>query len=62
MPDSLRDTGGDKPPLLLLHGFNEYGLTWLRVAKELEQDYDIIMVDARGHGRSEGIASGFSSI
>jgi N-formylmaleamate deformylase len=54
-------TGGEKPPLLLLHGFNEYGLTWLRVAKELEQDYDIIMLDARGHGRSDGIASGFSN-
>jgi N-formylmaleamate deformylase len=54
-------TGGEKPPLLLLHGFNEYGLTWLRVAKDLERDYDIIMVDARGHGRSDGIASGFSN-
>jgi pimeloyl-ACP methyl ester carboxylesterase len=54
-------TGGNKPALLLLHGFNEYGLTWLRVAKELEQDYDIIMVDARGHGHSDGIADGFSS-
>lgn len=54
-------TGGEKPALLLLHGFNEYGLTWLRVAKELEQDYDVIMLDARGHGRSEGIARGFSS-
>ena len=54
-------TGGAKPPLLLLHGFNEYGLTWLRTAKELAGDYDIIMLDARGHGRSEGIANGFSS-
>jgi len=54
-------TGGEKPALLLLHGFNEYGLTWLRVAKALERDYDIIMVDARGHGRSDGIASGFSN-
>jgi pimeloyl-ACP methyl ester carboxylesterase len=51
-------TGGDKPVLLLLHGFNEYGLTWLRTAKELEQDYDIIMVDARGHGHADGIARG----
>jgi alpha-beta hydrolase superfamily lysophospholipase len=41
-------TGGESPALLLLHGFNEYGLTWLRVARELEQDYDIIMLDARG--------------
>lgn len=54
-------TGGEKPALLLLHGFNEYGLTWLRVAKELEQGYDIIMVDARGHGHSDGIATGFSN-
>lgn len=53
--------GGEKPPLLLLHGFNENGLTWLRVAKKLEQNYDILMLDARGHGRSDGIASGFSS-
>jgi len=54
-------TGGEKPALLLLHGFNEYGPTWLRTARELERDYDVIMVDARGHGRSDGIASGFSS-
>src|SRR5207302_8514839 len=54
-------TGGEKPALLLLHGFNEYGLTWLRVAKELERDYDIIMLDARGHGHSDAIASGFST-
>jgi N-formylmaleamate deformylase len=54
-------TGGEKPALLLLHGFNEYGLSWLRVAKELEGDYDITMVDARGHGRSDCITSGFSS-
>ena len=54
-------TGGEKPPLVLLHGFNEYGLTWLRVAKELEENFDIIMLDARGHGRSDDIDSGFSS-
>ena len=54
-------TGGENPPLLLLHGFNEYGLTWLRVSKELEQDYNIIMLDARGHGRSDDIEDGFSN-
>ena len=45
----------------VLRRFNEYGLTWLRTARELEGNYDVIMVDARGHGRSDGIASGFSS-
>src|SRR5437899_905192 len=54
-------TGGEKPPLLLLHGFNEYGLTWLRVASELEHDYDIIMLDARGHGYSDGITNALSN-
>ncbi len=47
-----RTGNGDKPPLLLLHGFEEYGLSWLRVARELEGEYDVIMVDARGHGHS----------
>ena len=56
-----RTGNGERPPLLLLHGFNEYGLSWLHVAKELEGDYDILMPDTRGHGYSDGIASGFSS-
>lgn len=46
-------TGGAKPPLLLLHGFMEGALTWLRVARALEADYDVVMPDARGHGRSD---------
>lgn len=53
-------TGKDKPPLLLLHGFTENGLCWSRVARGLEQDYDVIMVDARGHGRSSGPETGYS--
>ncbi len=53
-------TGGDKPPLVLLHGFLEGALCWLRTARVLEQDYDVIMVDARGHGRSDGIETGFT--
>jgi pimeloyl-ACP methyl ester carboxylesterase len=55
-------TGETKPALLLLHGFNENGLTWLRVARALEADFDVVMPDARGHGHSEGVAAGgFSS-
>src|SRR3981081_466296 len=53
-------TGGDRPPLVLLHGFMDGALSWLRTVSALEQDYDVIMVDARGHGRSDGIATGFS--
>ncbi len=46
-------TGGDKPPLVLCHGFSDNGLCWTRVTRQLEADYDVIMIDARGHGLSE---------
>ncbi len=46
-------TGGDKPVLLLAHGFSDDGLCWTEFTKELEADYDIIMADARGHGLSD---------
>lgn len=46
-------TGGAKPPIVLCHGFSDNGLCWTRVAKALEADYDVIMIDARGHGLSE---------
>lgn len=46
-------TGGDKPTLVLSHGFSDNGLCWSRVAWVLEKDYDVIMVDARGHGLSD---------
>ena len=51
-------TGGDKPPLVLSHGFSDNGLCWTRLVKVLERDYDIIMVDARGHGLSEAPEDG----
>jgi N-formylmaleamate deformylase len=54
-------TGGDKPVLILAHGVTDSGLCWTPVAKALEADYDIIMVDARGHGLSDGPESGYSS-
>jgi pimeloyl-ACP methyl ester carboxylesterase len=53
-------TGGEKPPLLLLHGFLEGALVWLCTARALEQDYDVIMFDVRGHGGSERIAGHYS--
>ena len=45
-------TGGDRPPLVLLHGFLEGALPWLRTARALERDYDVVMVDARGPWRA----------
>jgi pimeloyl-ACP methyl ester carboxylesterase len=45
-------TGGQKPPLLLLHGIQGCGAMWLRTAKALGDTYDLIMPDFRGHGHS----------
>lgn len=52
-------TGGDKPALVLSHGFTDNGLFWTRVTKILEQDYDVIMYDQRGHGLSDAPKSGY---
>jgi pimeloyl-ACP methyl ester carboxylesterase len=54
-------TGGAKPPLVLAHGFSDDGLCWTPVAQALAADYDVVMVDARGHGRSEAPAHGYGA-
>lgn len=54
-------TGGNKPPVVLAHGFSDDGLCWTPVAELLAADYDVIMVDARGHGRSAGPEQGYGS-
>ncbi|MEZ5353073.1 MAG: alpha/beta hydrolase [Bryobacteraceae bacterium] len=46
-------TGGAKPPMVLAHGSSDDGLCWTALAKELEDRYDVIMPDARGHGQSD---------
>ncbi|MEM7134815.1 MAG: alpha/beta hydrolase [Chloroflexota bacterium] len=54
-------TGGEKPPLVLSHGITDNGLCWTRAALVLQEQYDVIMVDARGHGQSDKPASEYSS-
>lgn len=54
-------TGQDRPPLVLAHGITDNGLCWTRTARVLESEYDVIMVDARGHGQSDKPASEYSS-
>lgn len=48
----VRTGDGSKPPLILAHGFSDDSLCWLQTALDLEESYDIIMPDARGHGLS----------
>jgi pimeloyl-ACP methyl ester carboxylesterase len=52
-------TGGAKPPIVLAHGFTDDGLCWTPVAQALAPDYDVIMVDARGHGQSQAPEDGY---
>jgi N-formylmaleamate deformylase len=47
-----------KPTLVLQHGFSDNGLCWAPVAEELAAEYDILMPDARGHGRSARVTRG----
>jgi pimeloyl-ACP methyl ester carboxylesterase len=41
-----------RPPVVLLHGFSDSGMAWVRLASDLVDDYDLILPDAVGHGRS----------
>jgi pimeloyl-ACP methyl ester carboxylesterase len=52
-------TGGDKPPIVLTHGVTDAGPCWMPVAETLAAEYDAIMVDARGHGRSDAPEGGY---
>lgn len=51
-------TGGARPSLVLSHGLTDNGLCWTRLAQALEADFDVIMLDARGHGGSVRMGAG----
>lgn len=53
-------TGESKPPLVLLHGLMASGACWTPLARALEDGFDVIMPDARGHGRSSAPLHGYS--
>lgn len=53
-------TGGNKPPLVLAHGITDDGMCWSPVAEVLANDFDVIMVDARGHGKSDAPTEGYT--
>jgi len=53
-------TGGQKRPLMLVHGFSDDGLCWSPMAEALESEFDVIMLDARGHGFSDAPENGYN--
>ncbi|WP_342740370.1 alpha/beta hydrolase [Bradyrhizobium sp. B117] len=52
-------TGGDKPALIALHGLTGSGACWTLLARALQDRYDLIMPDARGHGASSAPRLGY---
>jgi hypothetical protein len=50
-------SGGQGPPLLLLHGFPQTHAIWHRVAPLLAPHYTLVMPDLRGYGDSDKPAS-----
>jgi pimeloyl-ACP methyl ester carboxylesterase len=42
-----------KPVMVMAHDFSDYGLNWTTLTEDLQDDYDIYMVDARGHGYTD---------
>ena len=54
-------TGGSKPPMVLAHGFSDNGLCWMGIVPDLQDDYDVIMYDARGHGLSDAPKTGYAT-
>jgi N-formylmaleamate deformylase len=55
-------TGGPKPPVVLAHGITDDGLCWSPFAEEFAADYDLIMLDARGHGQSDAPEHGYGPV
>lgn len=45
-------SGGDGPPVVLLHGHPRTHLTWHRVAPRMASGFTVVCPDLRGYGRS----------
>ncbi|MEU6034081.1 alpha/beta hydrolase [Actinomadura sp. NPDC047616] len=52
-------SGGEGPPLLLLHGFPQTHLTWRHVAPALADRFQVICPDLPGYGASGRPAGGY---
>jgi len=50
---------GEGRPLILAHGFYANGRCWEPLVTDLAAEYDIVMYDARGHGRSDAPETGY---
>jgi haloacetate dehalogenase len=46
-------TGGEGPPLLLLHGYPQTHVLWHKLAERLKHRFTLVCADLRGYGDSE---------
>lgn len=53
-------TGGDKAPLVLVHGFTDGAVVWKSLMPDLSAEYDVIAYDGRGHGGSVRVQKPYS--
>jgi pimeloyl-ACP methyl ester carboxylesterase len=54
-------TGGEGPPLLLVHGWPESWYAWRMVMPVLARDFEVVAVDQRGMGLSGKPAGGYDT-
>jgi pimeloyl-ACP methyl ester carboxylesterase len=54
-------SGGDGPPIVVSHGVFDDGVCRLPLARALDDAYDVILYDARGHGRSDAPRDGYNA-
>ncbi len=50
---------GDGPWLTLLHGFSQDSTIWDAAAEQLEEQFRVLRIDLRGHGRSSSFPGPF---
>jgi N-formylmaleamate deformylase len=53
-------SGGQHPPLVMLHGFTDSARNCEVFARAFTADYDVILVDERGHGLSGAAPASYS--
>jgi (E)-2-((N-methylformamido)methylene)succinate hydrolase len=46
------DDGGERPPVMLIHGVGADGTSWDQIAPALSPEFRVLRLDLRGHGRS----------
>jgi haloacetate dehalogenase len=55
-------TGGNGPPLLLLHGYPQTHLLWRKIAPRLAAEFTLVIPDLRGYGDSSKPPGGSDQI